>query len=135
VKTPEEIVNLMMKTDAFSNWMQVEIESIRPGYCKLKTRVHSDMLNGFGIAHGGISYSLSDSALAFASNAYGKQCVSIETAISHLRPAKLNDELNVICTEIHRGRSLAIYIVTITNQDGVVISHFKGTVHISENSW
>lgn len=93
------------------------------------------MLNGFGIAHGGISYSLSDSALAFAANAYGKQCVSIETAISHLRPARLNDELTVVCNEIHRGRSIALYTVKITNQEGVDISHFKGTVHISENEW
>ena len=104
--------------------MQVEILSIKPGSCVLKTTVH-----------GGISYSLSDSALAFAANAYGKQCVSIETAISHLRPARLNDELTVVCSEIHRGRSIAIYTVRITNQDSTDISHFKGTVHISENDW
>ena len=61
------------------------------------------MLNGFQILHGGISYSLSDSALAFASNSYGNKCVSIETSISHTRPAKLGDILIATCKEIHRG--------------------------------
>lgn len=125
----------MLNKDAFSHWMHVEILEIDKGKCTLKSIVHSDMLNGFEIAHGGISYSLSDSALAFASNAYGQQCVSIETSISHLRPCKLGDELTVICEEIHRGKSIGIYSVHIHNQSKELISQFKGTVHISDRTW
>ena len=93
------------------------------------------MLNGFAILHGGISYSLSDSALAFASNSYGNKCVSIETSISHLRQAKIGDILTAKCTELHRGKTIGIYEVIIANQDHKKISIFKGTVHISQDFW
>jgi acyl-CoA thioesterase len=135
MKSPKEIVQIMMENDAFSQWMNVEVTSIEKGACTLKTTVHSDMLNGFKIAHGGISYSLSDSALAFSANAYGYQCVSIETSISHIRPVFENDELTVTCEELHRGRSIGIYSVDIYNQNNKLISKFKGTVNISQDEW
>lgn len=135
MRSPQEIVTIMMEKDAFSKWLNVKILEIKKGYCKLSAEVHSEMLNGFDIAHGGITYSLSDSALAFASNSYGYQCVSVETAISHLRPCRQGDVLTATCQEVHRGRSIAIYTVTVTNQDNEDISHFKGTVHISERIW
>lgn len=133
--TAAEIVQKMMDKDAFSQWLNIEIVEIRAGYCKLKTTVKPAMVNGFLIAHGGISYSLSDSALAFASNGYGKQCVSIETSISHTRPAKIGDTLTVECTELNRGRTIGIYQVIVTNQEDKMISLFKGTVHISDRDW
>lgn len=135
MKTPEEIVKIMMEKDAFSKWMQISIMSIENGGCVMQSTVHKEMLNGFGIAHGGISYSLSDSALAFSSNAYGFQCVSIETSISHIRPVFENDVLTVTCKEIHRGNTLGIYTVEIINQDFDLVSKFKGTVNISQKAW
>lgn len=131
----KEIVYKMMEKDAFSQWLNIEILEINPGFCQLKTSVLPEMVNGFNIAHGGISYSLSDSALAFAANAYGKQCVSIETSISHTRPAKIGDELMVTCTELNRGKTIGIYEVKIKNQADKIISLFKGTVHISDRDW
>jgi acyl-CoA thioesterase len=135
MKTPNEIVAIMLEKDEFSKWMNLSIASVELGYCKLSATVHSEMLNGFEILHGGISYSLSDSALAFASNSYGQKCVSIETSISHIRPAKMGDQLIVSAEEIHRGRTIGIYEVKIKNQENQLISLFKGTVHISENVW
>lgn len=135
MKTPREIVNLMLEKDAFSKWMNVEVIDLSHGACTLQAKVHKDMLNGFQIAHGGISYSLSDSALAFAANSYGYQCVSIETSISHLRPVHENDTLHVYCQEIHRGRTIGIYAVEIFNQHQKLISSFKGTVNISSEMW
>lgn len=135
MKTPEEIVNIMLDNDAFSKWMGVELIEIGKGHCKLRCSVKKDMLNGFGIAHGGITYSLSDSALAFASNSYGFQCVSIETSISHIRPVKLGDELEIEAKEIHRGRSIGIYTISIINQENILVSKFKGTVSISTKMW
>ena len=91
MKTPEEIVNLMMKEDSFSQWLGVVIDKIDFGICHLRASINSEMLNGFHIAHGGISYSLADSALAFASNSHGLQCVSIETSISHVKKISEGD--------------------------------------------
>jgi acyl-CoA thioesterase len=129
------IVQKMMEKDAFSQWMNIKIVEVKPGYCQLKTTVVPEMVNGFLIAHGGISYSLADSALAFAANAYGKQCVSIETSISHTRPAKIDDILTATCTELNRGRTIGIYQVTVTNQADKTVAIFKGTVHISDREW
>ena len=135
MKTPKEIVDIMMGNDSFSKWMKITINSIEKGSCELQCTIHEDMLNGFDIAHGGITYSLSDSALAFSANAYGYKCVSIETSISHIRPVFLNDILIVTCEEIHRGKTIGIYSIEIKNQDSKLVSKFKGTVNISQDEW
>jgi acyl-CoA thioesterase len=130
-----EIVQKMMQGDHFSKWMGVEVLDVSEGLAILQMVLTKEMVNGFSIAHGGISYSLSDSALAFAANSYGKKCVSIETSISHTRPANIGDTLTAKCIELHRGKTVGIYQVTITNQLEKVISLFKGTVHISTENW
>lgn len=132
---PKEIVDQMMAGDAFSRWLSIDIIEIKKGYSKLGLTVRKEMVNGFNFAHGGITYSLSDSALAFAANSYGKQCVSIETSISHTRPVNIDDTLTAECIELNRGRSIGIYQVTIYNQDQKKVSLFKGTVHISDRDW
>src|SRR3989338_6740923 len=83
----------MMQLDAYSQWMGIRVLHIDFGTCTLSCTISPEMLNGFGITHGGISYALADSALAFASNSHGQQCVSIETSIAHIKPAQLNDTL------------------------------------------
>ncbi|HYG50725.1 MAG TPA: hotdog fold thioesterase, partial [Flavobacteriales bacterium] len=95
----------------------------------------TNMLNGFRIAHGGISYSLSDSALAFSSNSYGKKAVSIETSISHIKQIKEGDVLTVEAKEVSRGNKVGLYAVTIHNQENTLVSHFKGTVYITDKEW
>ncbi len=135
MKNPQEIIHLMMAKDAFSKWLGIEVMEITVGKCSLACKVTESMLNGFDIAHGGISYSLSDSALAFAANSHGFKCVSIETSISHTRPAKLNDILTARCSELHRGRTTGIYQVLVTDQNNKTVALFKGTVKIMEGMW
>ena len=100
-----------------------------------KLTVRKDMLNGFGIAHGGITYCMADSALAFASNSYGNQCVSIETSISHTAKVKEGDVLTAEAKELNRGHKIAIYEVNILNQDEKNVGLFKGTVFNTEKKW
>jgi acyl-CoA thioesterase len=135
VKTPKEIVKIMMKEDSFSRWLGIKINSIDKGFCSLSCLVNSDMLNGFHIAHGGITYSLADSCLAFASNSHGFQCVSIETSISHVKKVVVGDFLTASSLEISRNKKTAIYEINILNQKQELIAHFKGTVFISNNEW
>ena len=90
----KKVVNKMINGDAFSQWLGIEILEINKGYCKLKMTIRKEMTNGFDIAHGGISYSLADSALAFAANSYGIQCLSIETSISHTKKSGI--ETNIL---------------------------------------
>lgn len=133
--TPEAIVDEMMRLDAFSQWLGISIELVEKGRCELSCVVNEHMLNGHQIGHGGITYSLSDSALAFASNAHGMKAVSIETSISHLYSIGQGDTLRVVCEESYRGKTVGIYNVSIFNQEEVLVSRFKGTVHISANAW
>ena len=133
--TPKEIVDKMMAKDFFSQWLGIEICLIDLGKCELKMKVTHDMLNGFAIAHGGISYSVSDSALAFASNSYGQQAVSVETSISHLKMVKEGDELLVKAYEVSRSNKIGVYQVDVFNQKNEMISTFKGTVYLSSRIW
>jgi acyl-CoA thioesterase len=133
--TAKEIYLRMMERDAYSHLLGMELLQIEPGKCSLQMTLKAEMLNGFQIAHGGITYALSDSALAFASNAYGQKCVSIETSISHLRSLEINDTIIAECTEVNRGNSIGLYAVNCRNQKGELVSVFKGTVKISRSIW
>lgn len=125
----------MLDNDEFSKWLGIELIDIRDGYCKLKMSIRNDMTNGFGIAHGGITYSLADSALAFASNSYGKMAVSIETSISHMVKLKSGDSITAEAIEINRNEKIAIYEVSIKKLDNLLVAKFKGTVYISSRDW
>ncbi len=131
----ENIVAHMLENDAFSQWLNVELVSITPGAAIIRCEIASEMLNGFSIAHGGISYSLADSALAFAANGYGAHCKSIETSISHLLPCKQGDILTAEATELQRGFKTGLYQVEVFNQSRELIAYFKGTVYISSKQW
>lgn len=133
--TASEIVNLMYSNDSFSKWLGIKIESIGLGNCRLSMKVKKEMLNGFGLAHGGITFSLADSALAFASNSHGRKAVSIDTQISHTSPVFENDELTAIASEINRSRNLARYTIEVLNQNKSLVAHFIGTVFIKNENW
>ena len=135
MKSPAEIVQGMLDNDAFSQILGMEIKALELGYCQLSCPVTAQTTNGFGIAHGGLTYSLADSALAFASNTYGQQCVSIDTQIAHLAKVQLGDQLIANCVEIHRGKRTGVYEVRIENQNNKLVAYFKGTVFISEQLW
>ncbi|MEQ9261926.1 MAG: hydroxyphenylacetyl-CoA thioesterase PaaI [Owenweeksia sp.] len=135
MKQPREIIDQMYNNDAFSIWLGIKRLEEKAGYCRLSMQVREEMTNGFGIAHGGITYSLADSALAFASNSYGVQAVSIETSISHTRPVKVGDMLTAEAVELNKSTRLAIYEVRITNQQNTVVGLFKGTVFRTEKEW
>ena len=134
-KSPSDIISEMFDHDGFSKWLGITRVKEELGHVILELEVNQDMLNGFGIAHGGISYSLADSALAFASNSHGKKAYSIETSISHLQMVKPGDIMRAEAIEIHRTYKIGIYEVRITNQKNELIAIFKGTVYVSSKDW
>jgi len=124
----KEIVDRMMAGDAFSRWLGIERIADGAGKSRLRMTVRQEMVNGFGVAHGGITYSLADSALAFASNGHGRHALSIETSISHLAPVHAGDILETEVIEQSLKRTIGVYEVRITNQDQTLVALFKGTV-------
>jgi acyl-CoA thioesterase len=129
------IVDRMYNNDPMSQWLGIERIQDGPGVSVLRMVVRKEMLNGFAIAHGGISYSLADSALAFASNAHGVQAVSIETSIAHVAQAREGDVLTTRVEEKSLTKRTGLYHVDVINQEGKVIAFFKGTVYRTGKMW
>ncbi|GAB3534018.1 hypothetical protein GCM10027443_20480 [Pontibacter brevis] len=75
----EEVMQRMMEKDAFSKMLGLQVDEMGEGYCRLHFQVREDMLNGFGILHGGVTYSAADSAFAFACNSHGRLSVALST--------------------------------------------------------
>ena len=125
----------MISGDAFSKWLGIEILELSEGLCKLKMTVRDEMTNGFNIAHGGISYSLADSALAFAANTYGTHALSIETSILYKKKVLNGDVLTAHTKEISKHEKTVNYDVSITNQKNIEVALFKGTVYRTDKKW
>lgn len=134
-QTAVKVVDTMFEKDWFSQWLGIERVEVKPGQCILSMTIRKEMLNGFGIAHGGISYSLADSALAFASNSHGIRSVSVETNISHTEAVREGDVLTATATENHKSNKIGIYTVLVTNQHSKTIALFKGTVYRTSKEW
>ena len=131
----KKIVSKMYDHDWFSQWLGIERVKIEPGTAVLRMTIRKEMLNGFGIAHGGITYSLADSALAFASNGHGKMAVSIETSISHLEQLREGDVITATAEEMSRSNKIAVYHVSVRNEKSEVVALFKGTVYRTGKDW
>jgi acyl-CoA thioesterase len=129
------VVDKMFNNDPFSQWLGIERVVDGAGISKLRMTVRDEMLNGFSIAHGGITYSLADSALAFASNAHGIQSLSIETSIAHTKPVKSGDVIETQVEEISLSTRLGIYQIKILNQNNELVAVFKGTVYRTGKQW
>ena len=123
----KSVVNHMMEHDLFSQWLGIEVLKIKEGYSKIKMTVRKEMLNGFGIVHGGIPFSLADSAFAFACNNRNNLSVALDVTITFTKAVKPGDILIAEAKEIHNGRSTGVYLIIITNQLEESVALFKGT--------
>lgn len=126
---PKAVFDTMMETDAFSQWLGLEGVAHGEGYCKLKMEVRPEMLNGFGIVHGGVSFSLADSALAFAANSGNVLSVTLEGCIHYPNPASVGDVLWAEAREKSATLKTALYDVEVTDGKGLPIAHYRGTVY------
>ena len=130
----ERVVGGMLERDEFSRWLGVELLRIEPGRATLRMTVRREMVNGFGVSHGGIVYSLADSALAFAANTNGNVTVAIENSISYPQPVNVNDVLTAVAEEETFTNRLGYYRVTVRNQDDLLVAIFRGTVYKTKRS-
>ena len=131
-KLASKVVDKMMKDDQFSQWLDIKVIEVREGYSKIKMVIRKEMLNGFGIVHGGIPFSLADSAFAFACNNRNNLSVALDVTITFTKAVHVGDELVAEAKEVHNGRSTGVYLVTITNQNKETIALFKGTCFRSQ---
>ncbi len=121
------IVKHMMRNDLFSQWLGIQVLEIREGYSKISMELRNEMINGFGIIHGGIAFSLADSAFAFACNNRNNLSVALDTSITFTKATQPGDVLTAEAKELHNGRSTGLYLITVTNQHNQQVALFKGT--------
>lgn len=129
------IVDKMYNQDPFSQWLGIERLQDGPGISVLRMTVRDEMTNGFRIAHGGITFSLADSAFAFACNSPGKKAVSIECDINHLKPVHAGDVLIASAVEQSRSNKLGVYHIKVVNQKDETVALFKGLAYRTSEEW
>lgn len=125
----EAVLARMLERDEFSRWLGIAVTEIAPGRATCRMKVRAEMVNGFGVAHGGIAYSLADSALAFAANTNGKVTMAIENSIGYPAAVKVGDELVARAEEEGSSRRLGFYRVSVRDQADVLVATFRGTVY------
>lgn len=125
-------VDYMMQHDAFSQWLGIEVLDVAFGYSIIKMTVRPEMINGFGIAHGGIAFSLADSAFAFACNSAGKITVALDVSISFPKAIKTGDTLLAEAKELNRTNRTGLYLIEVKNQNDELVALFKGTCFRTE---
>ena len=123
------VYDKMMQKDYCSQWMGIVPISIKEGYCKIKMTVKQDMLNGYGILHGGIAFTFADSAFAFASNSYGRVAVSINGNMIYSRSAVIDEVLYAEARALNVTHKTADFDVNVMNEAGEVYYYFRGTVY------
>lgn len=125
----ERIVAAMLERDALSRWLGLDVVEIAPGRCACRMTVREEMVNGFGVAHGGIVFSFADSAFAFACNTHGRVTVAVDNTITYPAPIHPGDVLTAVASEDAASARLGYYRVDVTNQDGATVALFRGTAY------
>ena len=125
----EQVVSGMLTKDEFTRWLGIEVAEVGPARCVCRMTVRDEMVNGFGVAHGGIVFSVADSAFAFACNTQGRIAMSIENSISYPMPVHPGDHLTAVASEESASRRLGFYRVDVTNQRQETVALFRGTAY------
>lgn len=124
----------MLSQDPFSTWLGIEILECEIGRCKVALTIRKEMLNSMGKAHGGISYSLADTAFGFAANTHGKYAVSIETSINHIEALNEGDYLVAESVIENVKNKLGFNIIEVKRGEDLV-ALFKGVVYRTSKKW
>lgn len=127
--TPLETAQYMLDQDEFSKWMGIKLIEVREKYCLIEMPVKNEMINGLKTVHGGVTFSLADSALAFSSNNTNEASVALNCMINFTKAVKLGDTLIAESVLISDTRKTGVYDISITNQHKVLVATFRGTVY------
>jgi acyl-CoA thioesterase len=125
----ERVVAAMMERDAMSAWLGLEIIEVAPRRCRCRMTVRDDMVNGLGVAHGGVAFTLADSAFAFACNTHGRITVSVENSVTYPAAVRAGDVLTAVAEEEASSNRLGYYRVDVRNQRDEVVALFRGTAY------
>lgn len=127
---PQEVAEsaaaAMWAGDRASQALGMEIVEVGPGRAVVRMTVREDMVNGHAIGHGGLTFTLADSAFAFACNSHNELTVASGFSIDILAPGKLGDVLTAHCREVNKAGRTGVYDCEVTNQRGERVAVFRG---------
>jgi len=124
----------MYSNDAASRALGIRIDVPAAGRAIARMSVRDDMVNGFDVCHGGLVFTLADTAFAFACNAYDRITLAAEGNIDFIRPALLGDELEAVASEEYRGTRNGFYTVQVRNQSDELVAMFRGRSAITDQT-
>ena len=127
--SPHELAQYMLNQDHFSKWMGIKLIEVREKYCLIEMPVKQEMINGLRTVHGGITFSLADSALAFSSNNTNDASVALHCAMNFTKAVKMGDTLTAESILISDTRKTGVYDISIKNQNDILVASFRGTVY------
>jgi acyl-CoA thioesterase len=122
----ESVAESMWARDRATNALGMKIEAVRPGYARISMVVRGDMVNGHHICHGGLIFTLADSAFAYACNSYNKNTVASACNIDFLAPGREGDTLDAEAVEQSQAGRTGVYDVTVRDSAGKTIALFRG---------
>ena len=129
-----KIPKKMLSLDPYSTWLGIEILECKIGRCKVAMTIRKDMLNSMNKAHGGITYSLADTAFGFSANTHGKYAVSIETSINHIEAIEEGDYL-VAESVIEKVNTKLGFNIIEVKRGNELVALFKGVVYRTNKDW
>ncbi|MFO1399506.1 MAG: hydroxyphenylacetyl-CoA thioesterase PaaI [Burkholderiales bacterium] len=122
----ERVAQGMFARDNASQRLGIRIVRVAPGHAELAMTVRADMVNGHAITHGGLVFTLADSAFAYACNSYNANTVAAGCTIEFMAPSREGDVLTAVAREHTLVGRNGIYDVDVRNQHGEVIALFRG---------
>ncbi|MCB0278580.1 MAG: hotdog fold thioesterase [Calditrichaeota bacterium] len=125
----EKSVHFLYDNDPFSQWLGIELDEIRAGYVKIHMTIRKEMLNGFGLCHGGVTFSLADSALAFACNSHGSLSMLLDASVSYPERVLEGDRLTAVAEEHALKNKTGLYVIKVTKNNNITVAIFKATVY------
>jgi acyl-CoA thioesterase len=134
-KLAEAAAAAMWRGDEASKRLGMTLEEVRPGYARLSMRVRREMLNGADTCHGGVIFTLADSAFGYACNSHNQLAFAVNCTIDYLAPARSGDTLTAVALEQARAGRTGIYDVRVENQDGALVAAFRGKSATVKGHW
>lgn len=123
----KRIAEIMMRNDKASQHLGIQLVDIKPGVATTTMLVRDDMTNGFGICHGGVTFTLADTAFACACNSRNRKTVALACTINFIAACKPGDVLTAVAREVALKGRTGVYDISVTNQSGALVAEFRGT--------
>jgi acyl-CoA thioesterase len=125
-RTAEAVGRFIAEGDLLARQLGVRLLEIRPGYARAVMTVRPDMVNAAGVGHGGATFTLADTAFAYACNSHNATSLAVNCAVTFLGPVEVGDVLTAEAREVSRQGRSGVCDVTVTAQDGRAVALFRG---------